>query len=114
MDAWLAQLRQRCDDPEWCKWYAAMHGQPQPPPVGLPPYPERGDDKGWQSWWRTWNDAYRAAGASADGIDDPPPPNKQAPRCFKLRRLIRRTVRREIKVAIPSVVAAVVEVVRGR
>jgi hypothetical protein len=39
-------------------------------PVPLPPYPQRGDREGWSCWWNDYREAFRKAGASADGIFD--------------------------------------------
>jgi hypothetical protein len=46
-----------------------------PPRVVLPLYPARSDCAGWSRWWESYRQAFREAGATADGILDEPAPS---------------------------------------
>jgi hypothetical protein len=102
LDSWLADLHQLCADRRWYEWYMAMWGDRPPPPVALEPYPQRGDTAGWARWWQQWRDAYRAAGASADGINDSPPP---APDPARRRRRRRSRDRRRVEAIVRNLLA---------
>jgi len=116
VDAWQAELHQRCEDPEWVRRYCEAAGIALPAKVKLWPHPERGDTAHWDRWWRNYNRAFAEAGASTDGIDDPPTTHHLSRKGRRLRwqKRVARVVRREIAAAIPSIVAAVAEVLRGR
>jgi hypothetical protein len=117
LDAYLATIQQRCEDPTWLRWYKRMLDIPEPEPVDLPPFPAVGDKPAWAKWWATYNARFAAAGASADGINDPPQPQPDPALVRKrkrFRRAVRAAVQREIEAAIPHVVAAAVEVCRGQ
>jgi hypothetical protein len=115
LDSWLADLRQLSDDPAWLEWYRRMHGEPTVE-TPLPPYPARGDTEGWRRWWAEYNRTFAEAGASADGLDYDTPPVPDPTRARRRRRFRRRVeaiVHREIDRAIPTIIAAAVEVLRG-
>jgi hypothetical protein len=115
LDSYLATIEQRCEDPAWLRWYKRMLDIPEPEPVDLPPFPKPGDKDGWAKWWKAYNAKFAKAGATADGINDPPTPQPD-PAVIRKRKRFRRAVRaaaqREIEAAIPHVVGAVLEVLR--
>jgi hypothetical protein len=98
----------------------------------LPPYPARGDREGWERWWAAYREAFRAAGASADGIFDESaslscgstdlanllPPVSPADRARRARRRrwrrrVRAEVRRVLAAELPAALAAIRDIERG-
>src|SRR5947209_7492166 len=43
LDAWLAELRQRCQSADWRAWYHGIHALPAAPRPALEPPPSRRD-----------------------------------------------------------------------
>jgi hypothetical protein len=107
LDAWLADLRQRCGDQEWVHRYREAMGEPAVE-TPLPPYPNAGDEIGWRGWWKHYNATFAAAGASADGIDDPPPAHRlsRKGRRNRWRRAVGAVVRQVLLKEIPAIAGA--------
>jgi hypothetical protein len=112
LDSYLGEIEQRCTDPAWLEWYKAMLGVPSPPPDALPPHPAKDDKDDWRKWWATYRDATTDP-SLADGIFPDPTPQPDPAR-EQFRRDVAEIVREELDTAIPAVVAAVVEALRGQ
>jgi len=104
-DAWLAELHLRCEDAEWVRRYREAMADAPPVETPLDPHPNPGDAAGWRGWWKHYNQTFAAAGASAEGLDDPPPPVRRREKNTSrvplledtraVRRLVEPLVRRE-------------------
>jgi hypothetical protein len=111
LDSWLAELRQLSDDPAWLEWYRRMHGE-SAVETPLPPHPKQGDTEGWRQWWKTYNEVFRKAGASAGGLEyDPRPRPRLSKRRRRLlwRRRVAGVVRDLLAAELPEAVAVLTQ-----
>jgi hypothetical protein len=107
LDRWQLALRRRCQDPEFVKRYREAMGEPVVE-VPLPPYPNVGDTAGWSRWWKHYKHAFAKAGASADGIDNPPPVHRLSRRGRRKswRKAVAAVVRQVLLKEMPAIAAA--------
>jgi hypothetical protein len=101
LDRWLASLVRCCDDPEWVEEYRqGVMGEPPPVETRLDHYPSRGDAKAWDRWWKTYNEVFAEAGASADGLEyDTPAPRQPSWEC-RVADVVRQVLAEELPAAL--------------